>query len=259
MVNKKTNRPEPGTLGSLLEFVKKSADKTVVESKKDSSPNLIILYQYVINFFENAVLIAKLSRTNANLDLDQFLTAYANLTEYSERINQLQKKVPTLINDWPKDYGITFSWLSGWSALDAAFKFGEMIKDAVVIARTISIGVESCNCFDSLKRRPKPDARIIKWYEQTIQELKERTLPSVDEWPMWKITRDSKSLLHKIYGEYTQACKVGYHGETIEIDLNKFNKTVKGSLDLFLELIDDRERLSVLCDKKNMAKTSQNP
>lgn len=114
--------------------------------------------------------------------------------------------------EWPKAPGTVFSWQAGESAADVALRFAVLIRNALwgMRGRCFSHGVmwidgETCSDWDIARA---DDERIVRWRDETVRELRDVTLPSQSDWPMWKVHRDCQQLLLKMDHECEEAISV---------------------------------------------------
>lgn len=191
-----------GTLGAQRQLAKRSADGILDEMKNADFPELTAFCRYAWEACDQAILIAKWSRDPKNAKASQFVAVYSYLAEYLKRAKALMKKNPDILKQWPENPGISFSWQSGWSALDVALKFAKMILSAVLVARAEAPGVQSRPSFDHMETS---GPHALAWRDQTIQELRSRILPPPSDWSMWEIERDFSSLSYKLEAEFSKA------------------------------------------------------
>lgn len=184
-----------------MQLAVRLADETAAQARKEPLPELTEYYSYAVQCFDYAVTITKWSRSPQEIEPSQFVVVWSYLGEYLKRVKELQKKHPLLLDKWPRDSEITFSWKAGSSALDVALIFSEMIYNATVITRAFALGrFPPC-----LEETTTSGQEARKWRDSTIQELRTMTLPKPSEWPMWEVHRDSESLAHKLEAEFLQA------------------------------------------------------
>jgi hypothetical protein len=190
-----------GTIESQMQLAVRLADETAAQARKEPLPELTEYYSYTVQCFDYAVTITKWSRSPQEIEPSQFVAVWSYLGEYLKRVNELQKKYPLLLDKWPRDSEVPFSWKAGSSALDVALIFSEMIYNATLITRAFALGRFPL-CLHEITTSGQ-EAR--KWRDLTIQELRTMTLPRPSEWPMWKVHRDSASLILRLEHEFLRA------------------------------------------------------
>ena len=199
--------PIHGTFGGQKALAKRIADETLMKAQEEPQPKLATIYFYIVEAFVHATRLAGWSRNSTNADPAQFVARYTYLAEYLDRVAILQKEDRDIFKDWPENPDVTFSWQAGWCALDVARNFGEIVRNGIIYGRVSALG-PSRREYEKAKVSPEPDPRVVQWFEVTMKEFREKTLPDYAEQQMWKINRDFKRMLYKMGNEYTRACKV---------------------------------------------------
>lgn len=184
-----------------MQLAVRLADETAAEARKKPQRRLREFYFYAVNCFNCAVKITKLSRSTKETEPSQFVALCAYLGEYLKRVKEMLKRYPRLLQKWPANPGIAFSWEASWSALGMALKFSDTIYGGTLYARACALGT----CPPCLEETTISGPEAQKWRDLTIQELTTMTLPKPSEWPMWEVHRDSESLMHRLEDEFLQA------------------------------------------------------
>jgi hypothetical protein len=180
------------------------ADDTERKASASPRPRLGILYGHVITALDCAVGIMKMVFSTRVPDAIAFVGEQVRLAERLDRIETLLQD-GKLLSQWPKSPGVTFSWKAGWSALDVAVQFAQMVHSGVSFTRP-----DFPAKLDPLQVSPKPDERFVIWKDRAIAEVQDHQV-SKHIWPdMGSIHRDYGSLVYKLEDEYAQAIgKIG--------------------------------------------------
>ena len=105
---------------------------------------------------------------------------------------------------WPKQHGVTFFGLAGFSAMHVLVKFSRLIYKTVFASQIIT-GIEHHN-YDSVQCCPKMDLRIGRWKEHAIQSLvQNKAFPPKSDYPAWRLRQNRDSLLLTVADECQQA------------------------------------------------------
>ena len=192
----------PGTIGSNKVLARKEALNELQRLGPDL-PQVLEYGFYVCNAFYYASLLAVEGRQPLLNTRAGFIGDYVRLVvnfECAEEIRVLNSGTPFL-EKWPKNPE-KFGPDASWSALDVACKFSKRILDAVLLARTMALGVEVHNQLDYLSIN---DTRIDKWIEVFHKGCHGEFLPPQAQWPTWQIKTDADFLIRKLDNEYDSA------------------------------------------------------
>jgi len=192
----------PGTIGSNKVLARKEALNELQRLGPDL-PQVLEYGFYVCNAFCYASFLAVEGRQPLLNTRAGFIGDYVRLVvnfECAEEIRVLNSGTPFL-EKWPKNPE-KFGPDASWSALDVACKFSKRILDAVLLARTMALGVEVHNQLDYLSIN---DTRIDKWIEVFHKGCHGEFLPPQAQWPTWQIKTDADFLIRKLDNEYDSA------------------------------------------------------
>jgi len=192
----------PGTIGSNKDLARQEALVEIQRLGPDL-PQVLEYGFYVRNAFYYASLLAVEGRQPLLNTRAGFIGDYVRLVvnfDCAEKIRVLNSGTPFL-EKWPQNPE-KFGPDAGSSALDVAYKFSKRILDALLFARTKSLGVEVHNQFDYLSIN---DRRIDRWIEVFRVGCHGQILPVQAQWPTWQIKTDANFLICKLGNEYDLA------------------------------------------------------
>jgi hypothetical protein len=190
-----------GTIGANKASARKEFDEMIRDRHANKCSNDILFALHVLEAFNNARLLTTMSQTanadNVNIESwKQFIAIYVRLEENITRADELlMGSKMRRLKKWPRNPDIKFGPDAGWCAWNVAYKFSHRILSAVLVARTMALGVQFHNQFDYLVI---DDPSVGKWVNAFIEELGTRTLPRSAEWPVWQINRDAESVRNQL-------------------------------------------------------------
>jgi hypothetical protein len=136
---------------------------------------------------------------------EAFVRDFLWLEKYNKRVDLafeeiLWDKIP---DGWQvsRNAGIKFGRITGYSAFGVASKFARGVgRRCEMYQKEAGIDPQKYN---SVVIIPKPDPCIIKWMSLT-GGLMRAYIPHVSRWGAWLIDLDCKSIIYKIYWEFTE-------------------------------------------------------
>ncbi|MHC4132473.1 MAG: hypothetical protein ACYSSP_10595 [Planctomycetota bacterium] len=209
--------------------------------------NLAKLYMDVVTSFSIAVEIARRSIRHRSMKqmeilIKKFVQNFFRLNKYEKQVDLAYKNMSRdkLPDNWQisANAGVKFGRETGYSAFLVASNFTTGIQTWCTRAQK-DVGINPRK-YGSLEIAPKLNPDIIKWMLRTNEFIK-RYFPNERDWQWGQIGLDFKSIIYKIFWEFTNNEKAYWDEAVSKGESSKQQLKLSKSVRAFEFLLKDQK------------------
>lgn len=214
------NSPGGVSYAEIVRRAKKEVDEVIQQAQLDTDLELYDLW--VVGCVLHGYVVDILRKTRGSPSTPSaFVSTYLRLEEFSRRAKKLATEKLHL---WPKTPATSFAQFSEDSAMHIVLHLAQALVGAIGWTR---LGAnDAAPLADGrvpfpMGHQPSmipisesdPHPAIEAWQKLSIEEIRTRTLPSLEKWALWEMNRDIAGIESKLRDEFRRAVQARHSRE----------------------------------------------